>query len=59
MRALTFVSLLLFPIWTMQAQTRGGTVAGRVTDTLAAAVPGATVQLLGTGYSARTRDDGS
>jgi len=41
------------------AQSRGGRIAGHVADTTSRAVPGATVQLLGTSYAARTRDDGS
>ena len=44
---------------TSQAQTRDGGVAGRVADTTARGVAGALVQLLGTSYTTRTRDDGS
>lgn len=36
-----------------------GAIAGRVTDSAAAAIAGASVRLLGTSYVARTREDGS
>jgi len=42
-----FVLIILTVASTSQAQTRSGAVAGRVADTTARAVPGATVQLTG------------
>lgn len=59
MRAAILVLLCLAFTTTSNAQTRGSAVVGRVADTTARGVSGATVQLLGTGYATRTRDDGS
>jgi len=42
-----------------RAQTPNGTLTGRVTDTTAKAVAGASVQLAGTPLGTRTREDGS
>ncbi len=41
------------------AQGQSSGIAGRVTDTVAATIPGATIRVLGTPYVVRTRDDGS
>jgi len=54
---LVFLGLALTSI--SNAQTRGSAVAGRVADTTGRAVSGATVQLLGTAFAARTREDGA
>ena len=43
---------------TLHAQ-RAGAVTGRVVDSTARAIPGATVEVLGTTYATRTREDGS
>ena len=53
---LVLLSLLARPA---VAQGQSGTIAGRITDTAAATIPGATVRVLGTPYVGRTRDDGS
>ena len=62
MTSLRYVGLfslaLLVPL-SATAQGRGGTIAGRVTDAAAKAVPGATVRVLGTRWNARARDDGA
>src|SRR4029077_8251473 len=55
---LLFSFTLLVPLST-RAQARGGAIAGHVTDAAAKPVPGATVRVLGTRWSARARDDGS
>jgi TonB-dependent receptor len=52
-----FSLTLLLPLSAL-AQGRGA-IAGRVTDPAAKAVPGATVRVLGTHWSARARDDGA
>ncbi len=51
---------LLSPL-TSTAPTPTGSITGRITDAAAAAkpIPGATVRVLGTRWSARARDDGS
>jgi len=54
---LVCLSLLLPP--SMRAQNRTGAVGGRVTDTTAKAIAGGSVQVLGTPFAARTRDDGA
>jgi hypothetical protein len=59
MRSATLILLCLAVTSTANAQTRGGAVVGRVADTTDKGVAGAMVQLLGTGYATRTRDDGS
>ncbi|HYL20158.1 MAG TPA: TonB-dependent receptor [Gemmatimonadales bacterium] len=55
---LLFSFTLLVPLST-RAQARGGAIAGHVTDAAAKAIPGATIRILGTHWSARARDDGS
>jgi TonB-dependent receptor len=54
----TAVLLSLSLIPTLPAQ-RSGVIGGRVVDSTARAIPGATVQLVGTSYATRTREDGS
>src|SRR5437879_1088674 len=49
---------LLFPAL-LHSQTPSGAITGRVTDTRAKAVAGASVQLAGTPLGTRTREDGS
>ncbi len=53
-----FSLILLVPV-RATAQGRGGTITGHVTDAAARAVPGATVRVLGTRWSARAHDDGA
>jgi TonB-dependent receptor len=55
------VSLLLLTLISVQApaQAQSGAIAGRVTDSTAKAVAGASVQLAGTPFGTRTREDGS
>ena len=59
-RQLTILAALtlLLPALT-RAQTPNGAITGRVTDTTARAVVGASVQLGGTPLATRTREDGS
>ncbi|HWC73202.1 MAG TPA: carboxypeptidase-like regulatory domain-containing protein, partial [Gemmatimonadales bacterium] len=54
-----FTVLLTCTLTAILAAQGAGYIAGRVVDSTARPVPGATVQLLGTSYSARTREDGS
>src|SRR5207302_632901 len=49
---------LLFPVLS-RAQTPSGAITGRVTDSTARAVVGASVRLAGTPLGTRTREDGS
>jgi len=55
------VPLLLLTLISVQApaQAQSGAIAGRVTDSTAKAVAGASVQLAGTPFGTRTREDGS
>ena len=55
------VPLLLLTLISVQApaQVQSGAIAGRVTDSTAKAVAGASVQLAGTPFGTRTREDGS
>ena len=55
------VPLLLLTLISVQApaQAQSGAIAGRVTDSTAKAVVGASVQLAGTPFGTRTREDGS
>ncbi|HEV2671961.1 MAG TPA: TonB-dependent receptor [Gemmatimonadales bacterium] len=54
----TLVSLFATSSPKLEAQTRSGIITGRVTDSAAAPVRGATVQVVGTRFAVRARDDG-
>ena len=60
-RLAVLVSLALLTLISVQApaQTESGAIAGRVTDSTAHAIAGASVQLAGTPFGTRTREDGS
>ena len=59
LRLAVLVSLASLTLISVQAQAQSGAIAGRVTDSTAKAVAGASVQLAGTPFGTRTREDGS
>jgi TonB-dependent receptor len=62
MRSAVLTTLVLFTAMvgvTLEGQTRGGSIAGRVTDADTRAISGASVRLVGTPLAVRTRDDGT
>jgi TonB-dependent receptor len=56
---LVSLALLILIAVPTPAQTQSGAIAGRVTDSTAHAIAGASVRVLGTPFLARTREDGS
>ena len=59
LRLAVLVSLAPLTLIPVQARAQVGAIAGRVTDSTDKAVAGASVQLAGTPFGTRTREDGS